>query len=490
MKKRILSCLLALTMAGSLLAGCGKEGNGEEQQKTEQEAVNNQESVAESDQESEQTDQEVEPEPVTIVIGGWPEEDSVNYEVKENQRKEFMDKHPWITVETSTYIYGVDSFLPLAASGQLPTIYGTYFTDVEKIINAGYAADITDGLNKYGMLEPMDEGIKDIVSDDNGRVYALPWNAYAMGLVCNVALFKEAGLVDAEGYPILPTTWDEVLQSAIAIKEKTGKVGFAMPTTDHGGWLFTNLVWCFGGDFEEQVDGKWKAIFDSEEAVAALSYMKDMKWKYDVIQPDVSQNIVGSWSLLGSDQAGMCMSALSHSTDIITSTEMTKDGLAMTTIPAGPGGKYAQMGGGVLMVSANSTEEQIDAALLWLSESEYAPFVDEDTIKRSEEYYQVNVEKGLVVGPKSLTIWDAGELYEKDAELRAKYCNVDMKLWEAYSDHVSEGLKPEPAVNAQELYSSLNNVLQEIFTNENADCQAVLSEAAANFQSDYLDSAK
>ena len=30
-------------------------------------------------------------------------------------------------------------------------------------------------------------------------------------------------------------------------------------------------------------DGKWKATFNSPEAAAALQYIKDLKWKYDVL---------------------------------------------------------------------------------------------------------------------------------------------------------------------------------------------------------------
>lgn len=64
-----------------------------------------------------------------------------------------------------------------------------------------------------------------------------------------------------------------------------------------------------------------------------------------------------------------------------------------------------------------------------------------------------------------------------------------MTLWNGYCEHKSEDIKAEVPMNAQELYAVLDSVIQEVLTNEDADCQALLTEAAQNFQHDYLDNA-
>ena len=69
------------------------------------------------------------------------------------------------------------------------------------------------------------------------------------------------------------------------IKEATGKPGIVFPTANnYGGWMFSCLAWSYGVDFMEKgEDGKWKATFNTPEAAEALRYMKDLKWKYDVL---------------------------------------------------------------------------------------------------------------------------------------------------------------------------------------------------------------
>ena len=96
----------------------------------------------------------------------------------------------------------------------------------------------------------------------------------------NVALFKEAGLVDKDGLPLYPKTWAELAETAKKIKDKTGAAGFCLLAKDNaGGWHFTNLAWGFGANFSVQKGGKWVAQVNTPEAIAAMQYVKDLKWK-------------------------------------------------------------------------------------------------------------------------------------------------------------------------------------------------------------------
>lgn len=480
MKKKIISCLLAIAITASMLAGCGAK------EETEKDTTNNAE-VAEEDASAEEASQE--PQEVTITVGNWPSKDSEKYERYENLKTSFMEKYPYITVVSDEYQYSVDTFLAKAASGQLPDLYNTFFTETDKIISAGYAADITEAFNNSVYAGNVNQDVLDLVSKD-GKIYGIPVNAYSMGLYCNVNLFKEAGLVDEDGVPLFPTTWDEVAQAAVTIKEKTGKAGFMIPVTNNqGGWIFSNIFWNFGGEYETQVDGKWVATFDSEEGVAALQYLKDLKWKYDVMPDNVLGDLTAWTEMLGTDQVAMGICHQPYASSIISLTGMSKDSLAMTTIPAGPAGAFTQMGGDVYMISEGTTVEQQDAILKWLEFIGYSPSTDEDALAGLEAKYESSAEKGVPTGVMNLSIWgEDAECTVKEREIAEKYCNVDMKLW-PYSEKAGEGIKAEPPVNAQELYAAIDSVIQEVLTNEDADCQALLSEAAANFQSDYLDNA-
>lgn len=480
MTKKIISGILVLAMIAALLAGCGTQNTPTEPKDTVE--ANKPAATEAAGTES------VEPEPVTITIGNWPAVDAANYQDLENRRAAFMEQYPYITVETDEYGYSVDTFLAKAASGQLPDLFNTFFTEVDKIINAGYAEDITDAYNATEYATCTNPDVISLVTKD-GRVYGVPLSAYSIGLYCNVELFKEAGLVDADGIPLFPKTWQELAETAATIKEKTGKAGFSIPTTDgQGGWLFASIAWAFGAEFETQVDGKWTATFDSPEAVAALQYLKDLKWEYNAF-PDSIGTLTDWMNMFGSDQVamGMCHQPLSNG--IVKSTGMSKDNIAMTVLPAGPAGRVTLTGGSVYMMAKGTTPEQQDAILKWLLFGDSSPRTDENSLASYEATCKINAESGFPVGPTSVRLWTSGGRADAEQEIRDKYCNVDMRLWNPYCQSAEEGLHAEPALNAQELYAALDAIIQEVLTNKDADCQKLLSDAAANFQSDYLDNA-
>ena len=69
-------------------------------------------------------------------------------------------------------------------------------------------------------MRPQDGVTKD------GKIYALPFDTHTWLWHINMNLFKQAGLVDAAGKPILPKSADELLAQAAQFKEKTGKPYF------------------------------------------------------------------------------------------------------------------------------------------------------------------------------------------------------------------------------------------------------------------------
>ena len=464
MKKNMIKNVLSVAVAASLAVGC----------------------IPMTAMAEESTDYE----PVTITIGNWPKPDDPDYEYSEEVKEQFMKDYPYITVETDESVYDVNTFLPKAASGQLPDLFHTYFTEADKIINAGYAQDITEAFNNSEFADSCNAALVEQVTRD-GKIYGIPMTGYSIGFLCNVNLFEEAGLIDEEGLPLLPTTWDEVAEYASIIKEKTGKAGFAyIDTENQGGWLFSNLAWAFGAELETQVDGKWTATFDSAEAVSALQYLKDLKWKYNVM-PDNSIISRNDWiTLYGTDQAAMGLAAIDFCNNIVNTTGMSKDDMAMTTVPAGPAGKVSLMGGAIFMMPNGTSPEQQDAIIKWLLYGTLSPRVDDETMEVFENQTKSDAEAGYPVGPYGLSVWsESCERTEKEQEIKDKYNNVDMRLWDSYCQHSSENLKTEPPVNAQELYAALDGVIQEVLTNENADCQELLTTAAENFQKDYLDNA-
>lgn len=463
MKKftKIISALLCISCAAAALSGCktGGAGNDEEY--------------------------------VSIVVGNWPQETSPETRaVYEGYVEKLQEKYPNIIVKGEEYGYSPDTFLPKAAANQLPNLYTTFYSETQNIIDSGYARDITEYMEKYGYLDALSQQSLDIVSKD-GRCYGIPYLAYVMGMWYNVDLFKEAGLVDENGVPIYPTTYDELVRTAVTIKEKTGKAGFVMPTRDGiGGWFFLNIAWSFGTEFETKENGKWVAHLNSPECVQALQYVKDLKWKYDVLPENNLIGIEDIFTLIGTDQAAMSFGMDAHKDSPIQNYGMSKDNLSMGPVMEGPAGRYSQLGGATWMISNVTTDEQIDAIFKWLEVAGYSPNVTEESVKSIEDKLKASNEDGksIITPTVPFSIWEDAEILDVTNELQAKYANVSADLWPGIQ---ADGLiiKPEEPVNCQELYDLLDIAIQKVLIDEASDPQAILNDLNDKFQKTYLDNA-
>jgi multiple sugar transport system substrate-binding protein len=479
--KRVLSILLSLLLVLGLLVGCsgdkstpGKDATGSNGSKS-----------------TDDVDVSDELKPITITVAMWPaENDEAGLELKEKQLEIMKEKYPHITVVPERWAYDVKSFLPKAESGQLATVYSTYFTEPQKIIGGGYAADITQNMKDYGYDQAISAELLELVTRDD-VIYGIPDSAYTMGVHYNVNLMKEAGLVDDSGKPMYAKTWDELLDFAKTIKEKTGQAGFSLPTINNqGGWQFLNIAWGFGGDFEEQdADGNWKAVFNSPEVVKAMEWVKDLKWVHDVLPANNLLDIAEQNQYFAADQLGMKLRDVGAANEMVVNFDMDKDNLAMSAMPGGPAGAYAQMGGGIIMFSPNATYEEIDACFKWLEVTGFSDKTTDEDLENLENSLKANAEAGRIVGPYGVPpIWAQSERFEAEQALREKHKNVDLSLYADYlmsADKVT--VNPEPPVNCQEMYKLIDNVIQAMWTDKNADPKALLDKAAEDFQRDYLD---
>jgi ABC-type glycerol-3-phosphate transport system substrate-binding protein len=476
MTKKIIALVLCLGMTSSIAAGCG---NSSESSST---ATTN--SVA-------STSASGQPKEVTITVADWPKEsDTTQRQLYDGYVKAMKEKYPNVTIKQDEWKYDANSFLPKAASGQLPTLYNTWFTETQKIINSEYAADITSEMVKSGFDKAINPDILNLISKD-GKYYGVPESAYVMGMWYNVNLFKKARLLDQNGIPKYPKTYDELAQTAKIIKEKTGKAGFFFPTKNNqGGWEFMNIAWSFGAEFEKNVNGKWQAVFNSPEAVSALQYVKDLKWKYNVLTDNVLVEVGDMFKLFGTDQVAMAFGMTDWMNAPVNDYKMSKDNLAISAEPSGPKGSIPQMGGSLFMFSPESTPEQIEAGLQWLAIKGITPGATDTALKGIEEKVKADNAAKRITGPVGLRTWSDPERIKAEDAIYNKYKTVNMDLFKDYMQNGSKNMKPEEPINAQELYKALDLVIQSVLTDKNADPKTLLDKAAADFQKTYLDKAK
>jgi len=422
----------------------------------------------------------------SIKLGIWPEDTLTgDIALHEGYVKTFNEIYPFIEVIPAYYKYATDNFVPLAESGQLPTIFDTWFTEPQKIINQGFAKDITAQVKALGWDKKMNPGVLDLLSKD-GKIYGVPRDAYALGLILNVELFEEAGLVDKNGIPLYPKTFEELAQTAKIIKDKTGSAGLCLLAKDNaGGWHFSNIAWNFGAVFEVQKNGKWIAQLNSPEVAAAFQYAKDLKWKYDVLTPDPTNEDWGTgFRAIGTGTAAMYIAAQDAVNQPTQVNGLPVTSLALVPVPAGPKGQYSLMGGTPYMFSPSATDEEVSACLKYLEIMGKSPEVSERAIAGLKADAENRMNQGIPVVP-AFPAWTDEALTAARDKAEGPFRNVDMRLYNDYYKKVSEkgNVKTEEPMCAQELYAELTKVLQAVLTDKNADIGGLLNKAQSNFQS-------
>ncbi|NOU64583.1 extracellular solute-binding protein [Paenibacillus sp. LMG 31461] len=123
--------------------------------------------------------------------------------------KRFHEKYPNITIEyenapTDQYQTTIKTRF---ASGDAPDIIGVFpGTWKDPFVKAGYLMDLSD----RPWVSRLQQGALDMESKD-GKVYGLPLDQNAIGVIYNKKIFKDLNLT-------IPKTWNEFLKAADTIK--------------------------------------------------------------------------------------------------------------------------------------------------------------------------------------------------------------------------------------------------------------------------------
>jgi len=464
MKKTFLTKLIAIiaviALVAGVMSGCGKKVNDKDEEGR-----------------------------TIISVNEYPDKEGPERDAYDLKIEKFEADNPDVKVNPDMWKFEIQTFYAKAAGNQLPNVFRTYFTEAGQCRNSGYSTDITDALDKHGYKVLLNEKVSDVVTEE-GRIYGLPINPYLLCLAFNTEMLEAAGLMEADGTPKQPKTWDEVVEFAKKIKDATGKPGFAFPTAETtGGWIFTNLAWSFGVDFMEQdANGKWKATFNSPEAEAALQWVKDLKWKHDIIPSNTLLNHNEYHKTFATGGAAMIVTPGDVPRKVV-QYGMTPEQLGMMALPAGPARHVTLLGGSVLQVASSSTEDQVDAAVRWIG-SLHGHQLTEAAKAELDADIDKKITENWLIGPKTLNAWkDSTERVAYQNELIDKNTNANPNHYRLYNEFLESDVEvqPEEPVCAQDLYRTLDNCIQEVLTNKDADCAQVLEKACADFQANYLD---
>jgi len=463
MKKMLkaLAMVVSITMLVAMVAGCGTAKDKDEQGRT------------------------------MITVGSWPDKEGTELDNMNARKDAFEASNPDVAVVPDLWKFERRTFYAKAAGGQLPIVYGAGFTELPEIISSEYAADLSKALSNRGYDGMFNPKVLETISKD-GKIYVIPEGVTIMGLMINTDLYRAAGLMEEDGTPKQPRDWYEVVDFAVKIKEATGKAGFVIPTDGNsGGWLFTALAWSFGVDFmEKDADGKWQATFNTPEAAEALQFVKDMKWKYDILPANTLINAEEWRKIFGTENAGITFGAGDYPANSIAKYGIQPSSIGMIAMPKGPKQHVTLLAGNFSCINSTATEDQIDAGVRWL-ETKFSHKATDEFKKNKEAELKLKVENNQLVGIKGMSVWsESSEAVQFEHQLIDKYINTNpnhVKLYNEFAANCPCEIRAEEPVSAQELYATLDRCLQEVLTDESADVKAVLEKANADFQANYLD---
>ncbi|MDF2441103.1 MAG: multiple sugar transport system substrate-binding protein [Abditibacteriota bacterium] len=257
--------------------------------------------------------------------------------------------------------------------------WGTYYDKLTLALAYGGAPDVfvmhasrLPGFAAYDAFQPLQQhfassqpplGAKDFASVPwqgtfyKDQQYAMPLDVHPIGLFYNTRLFKEAGIVDAEGNAKPPKNLDEFLDAAKRLTKDTN--GDKRP--DQWGFVYTwqRTNWLtFAGQFGASIlspDGS-QSTLSAPENLRALSLMHDLIYKHKVAPKPEG---VDAWLAFRQGKVGMTLEGIY----MLTSLEEQK-GLPFAGAPAPQfGPKQAVWGGSHLLCQPRGiTPEQSQAA--------------------------------------------------------------------------------------------------------------------------------
>ncbi|MCR3906978.1 MAG: extracellular solute-binding protein [Tenericutes bacterium] len=435
---------------------------------------------------------------IEVVIGMWPESANTDDIAMFNTWKErFETDYPEYEIIGESFTYSVEAFYARANSQTLPTVFQTWFTEPQMIVSGGHAKDITDIVTELGWFDKMDPTLREYLTFDE-RLYGIPRDGYGLGIIVNLDVFYDAGLVsdlDGDGiYDIIdpnnpeikyyPQTMQELYDYSETIKNTTGVDGLIILNVDkNGGWQYSNYAWAFGASLQVvDANNVVHANLNSDEAVEAMEFLKSF---YDNDLVPIGNMNYSEWATrLGNGQIAMAIAGNDVISNVITQGGMNRNSIAFIPIPSGPGGQYTLFGGTPYMFSAYDTDEAVEGAIKFLEYMGRSPETSEVAQSAMREGLQTATRKNMLILPE-VRPWVNEEYTTLIDSLNAQYVNVQaFHNFQDFYEMLPDTRRREEPYYTQYMYELLDQVVVNL-KNPGFDVRSSLNSKQQAFEA-YL----
>jgi multiple sugar transport system substrate-binding protein len=222
---------------------------------------------------------------------------------------QFNAENPDLQVQTTSLLWpGIVELNSALSAGTPPDIVSLHAFRIPAYASKGALTDLTPYLAEAG-IDPDDilPKPREAVTY-NGKIYAIPIDVHGALWHINLDLWAKAGLVDADGKPMLPQSLSEFEEACKKVND--AGVGPILGAGDDDvvgtGWVWASLYAQFGG---KAFDDQGMPSVDTPEALTALQTMLKLredgcftggqlaKTYEDFINGKVAGVIAGTWQV-------------------------------------------------------------------------------------------------------------------------------------------------------------------------------------------------
>lgn len=280
-------------------------------------------------------------------------EQPVSRQLWQGHVERFHEKYPDIRVEVIDVPWDLahDRIVSMALAGDAPDLIQMGSRWIPEFAELGILLELDEYVTpeKLAMYYP---ALVNTVTY-KGKLYALP-RAYS-----TQALIYRADLMDQP-----PATWDELVETALAIQERfPGMYGFGIGGANHVSTLsqYFTILFTYGG---RVFDDQGNLVLDSPEAVAALQRYVDFYRKDQIVPNPLEYNREQLPELFRSGRIAMFVTGPWGGPNIGLPPENDQVPYASARVPTGPAGTATEVVSDSTGIYAGT--RNLEAALLFL----------------------------------------------------------------------------------------------------------------------------